>query len=57
MNKDDIALVELDCGIRLVMERIPHVHSLAVGMWVNVGSRDEAIREEGITHFIEHTVF
>jgi len=44
-------------GVRVVTERIPSVRSLAVGVWVQVGSRDEAPEEAGMTHFIEHMVF
>ena len=44
-------------GIRLVTERIPHVRSVAVGVWVETGSRYEHIARTGISHFIEHLVF
>ncbi len=44
-------------GVRVVTERIPSVRSVAVGAWVEAGSRDEAADEAGITHFIEHMVF
>lgn len=44
-------------GIRVVTERIPSVRSVAVGVWVQAGSRDEATDEAGMTHFIEHMVF
>ena len=44
-------------GIRVVTESLPYVESVAVGIWVEVGSRDEAIDERGLCHFIEHTVF
>jgi predicted Zn-dependent peptidase len=44
-------------GIRLVTERIPHVRSVAVGVWVETGSRYEPITRTGISHFIEHLVF
>jgi predicted Zn-dependent peptidase len=44
-------------GLRVVTERIPSVRSVAVGAWVQAGSRDEAAEEAGITHFIEHMVF
>ncbi len=47
----------LPCGLRIVTETIPSVRSVAVGLWVDVGSRDEAEEEAGITHFIEHMVF
>jgi predicted Zn-dependent peptidase len=44
-------------GIRLVTEWIPHVRSVAIGVWVNTGSRDEPADRVGISHFIEHLVF
>ncbi len=44
-------------GLRLVTEQVPAVKSVAVGVWVNVGSRDENDRERGLTHFIEHMLF
>jgi predicted Zn-dependent peptidase len=48
---------ELDNGIRIVSERIPTVRSASVGLWVEVGSRDEGADLTGISHFIEHMVF
>ena len=47
----------LDNGIRVVTEKIPHLHSVSVGIWVDVGSRDEKKQESGLTHFIEHMLF
>ncbi|MBI5191617.1 MAG: insulinase family protein [Nitrospirae bacterium] len=47
----------LDNGIRVVTERIPHVRSVSLGVWVNVGSRDEDAVQGGISHFIEHMLF
>jgi predicted Zn-dependent peptidase len=44
-------------GIRLVTEGIPHVRSVAVGVWVETGSRYEPAPRSGISHFIEHLVF
>lgn len=44
-------------GLRLVVEEIPHVRSVTVGVWVGAGSRYEAPAEAGITHFIEHLLF
>jgi predicted Zn-dependent peptidase len=44
-------------GIRLVTEWIPHVRSVAVGVWVDTGSRHEPAELGGISHFIEHLVF
>ena len=44
-------------GVRIVSEHIPYVRSVAVGVWVNVGSRNEVPEENGLTHFIEHMLF
>ncbi|WP_420453919.1 M16 family metallopeptidase [Rubrivirga sp.] len=48
---------ELPSGVRVLTETIPSVGSVAVGAWVDAGSRDETPAEGGITHFIEHMVF
>lgn len=44
-------------GLRIVSESIPHFRSVAVGVFVKAGSRDESPEENGITHFIEHMLF
>jgi len=49
--------IVLDNGIRVVTERIPSVKSVSIGLWVNVGSRDEDHREHGLSHFLEHMFF
>ncbi|MCL6612384.1 MAG: insulinase family protein [Peptococcaceae bacterium] len=47
----------LQNGIHLLTEDIAHVRSVAVGVWVNVGSRDESDEIAGISHFVEHMMF
>ncbi len=47
----------LSNGLRVVTEELPHFHSAAVGIWLNVGSRDETGAENGLTHFLEHMAF
>jgi predicted Zn-dependent peptidase len=44
-------------GIRIVSETIPYVRSVSIGVWANVGSRDETQPQNGISHFLEHMVF
>jgi len=44
-------------GLRIVAERIPHVRSVSFGVWVDVGSRDEHLEKNGLSHFTEHMVF
>jgi predicted Zn-dependent peptidase len=50
-------LSELDSGVRVISERLPHVRSVALGFWIGAGSRDERDRRAGISHFIEHLLF
>lgn len=47
----------LENGVSVITETLPHFDSVAVGLWIKVGSRDEGPSEKGICHFIEHTVF
>ncbi|MHB1407867.1 MAG: M16 family metallopeptidase, partial [Desulfitobacteriaceae bacterium] len=44
-------------GVRLITEEIDHIRSVAIGLWVGAGSRDEREGFEGISHFIEHMFF
>jgi predicted Zn-dependent peptidase len=44
-------------GLRVVTEYVPSVHSASVGVWVDVGSRDEGASVAGAAHFLEHLLF
>ena len=44
-------------GLQVLTERIPHVRSISMGVWVATGSRDEPAPLNGISHFVEHMVF
>lgn len=44
-------------GLRVITEQVPGVRSVAVGVWVAAGSRDEAPEQSGIAHFVEHMLF
>lgn len=44
-------------GVRVLTEEIDHVRSVAIGLWVGTGSRNETEGYEGISHFIEHMFF
>src|ERR1700751_518062 len=44
-------------GLRVVTEYLPAVRSVALGIWVGVGSRDEDIAHAGATHYLEHLLF
>ncbi|MBI4773947.1 MAG: insulinase family protein [Deltaproteobacteria bacterium] len=47
----------LENGVRVITEKIPMFRSVAVGIWLEVGSRDEEESEQGVTHLLEHMVF
>lgn len=49
--------VTLDNNTQILVEQVPHVRSVALGFWVDVGSRDESTDNNGISHFIEHLLF
>ena len=48
---------KLDCGIRIAMEEIPYLQSVSIGIWTKTGSRDETVRNSGISHLVEHMMF
>ena len=47
----------LDNGIRVITERMPGVRSLTIGLVLEVGSKDETARNNGVAHCIEHMLF
>lgn len=59
MSKGDSAYRKtvLPDGLRIISESIPTVRSISIGLWVDIGSRDEPAALGGVSHFIEHMVF
>jgi predicted Zn-dependent peptidase len=55
--QDGIRRSTLPSGLRIVTETIPTTRSASVGVWVNVGSRDETGSMSGASHFLEHLLF
>jgi predicted Zn-dependent peptidase len=53
----DIETTTLPNGLRIITERMAHVRSVSLGVWIRSGSRREIGPEGGISHFIEHMVF
>jgi predicted Zn-dependent peptidase len=47
----------LDSGVRVVTEAMPSVRSIALGLWIRAGSRDEGVEQAGLSHFLEHLLF
>jgi predicted Zn-dependent peptidase len=50
-------LSELGSGVRVVTEEVPSVRSVALGLWVRTGSRNETQAQAGVSHFLEHLLF
>ena len=44
-------------GVRLMAEQIPHVKTVALGLWFSCGSRHESADIAGASHFLEHMLF
>lgn len=44
-------------GVRIVLENIPTVRSVAIGVWIGTGSRNETPELNGVSHFLEHMFF
>jgi predicted Zn-dependent peptidase len=44
-------------GVRVILENIPTVRSVAIGVWIGTGSRNEILSNNGISHFLEHMFF
>lgn len=44
-------------GLRVVYEKLPHVKSVTIGIWIGTGSRNETLANNGVSHFIEHMLF
>jgi predicted Zn-dependent peptidase len=52
-----IELTRLPSGLVVVTDRMPHLETASLGVWVGSGSRDETPEENGISHFLEHMAF
>ena len=50
-------LTILGSGVRVVTEEVPSVRSVALGLWVRTGSRNETPAQAGVSHFLEHLLF
>ncbi|MHB8946066.1 MAG: M16 family metallopeptidase [Bacillota bacterium] len=50
-------LTTLPNGLTVISEEIPHVRSVAVGLWARAGSRYEEPSRAGLSHFLEHMFF
>jgi predicted Zn-dependent peptidase len=54
---DEVRSTKLPNGISILTEHMPGLRSVTAGIWVRLGSRHENPEQNGICHFIEHSVF
>ena len=52
-----IKTTTLDNGVRVITDTVPSMHSVAVGIWVGVGTRHENLAHNGVAHMVEHMLF
>ncbi len=58
MNTErNLRRTELPNGLIVLTERMEHLHSVAMGVWIRSGSRCESAEVNGISHFVEHMLF
>jgi predicted Zn-dependent peptidase len=57
MDENLINKTVLNNGIRILSKQLPNVSSVSMGVWVDVGARDESLEENGLSHLIEHMIF
>ncbi len=57
MTSEHIRRSELDSGVRVVTDHLPHAQSVSMGIYAQVGSRDEPAALAGASHFLEHLLF
>jgi predicted Zn-dependent peptidase len=50
-------ITELASGLTIATDHVPGARSVAIGVWVAVGSRDEPPALSGVSHFLEHLLF
>ncbi|MFT6106243.1 MAG: putative Zn-dependent peptidase [Rickettsiales bacterium] len=50
-------IITLKNGLRVVIDPVKTVETVAIGVFVNTGSRNETTKTNGISHFLEHMAF
>ena len=44
-------------GLTIASTEMPQTNSIAIGIWISAGSRDETDQEHGVAHMLEHMAF
>ncbi len=57
MSKQSIRVTKLDNGLTIATDTMDTVESVSIGIWSNIGARNETATNNGVAHFLEHMVF
>lgn len=52
-----IQMTTLPNGLRVITDTVKEVDSVALGVWVDVGTRHEDMKDNGVAHMVEHMMF
>jgi len=52
-----VEITTLPSGLRVVTDRMAHLETASLGVWVAAGSRHERVNEHGLSHLLEHMAF
>lgn len=52
-----IEMTTLPSGLRVITDTVKEVDSVALGVWVDVGTRHENMVDNGVAHMVEHMMF
>ena len=52
-----VEVTRLPSGLSVVTDRMPHLETASLGIWIGSGSRNEKPDEHGISHLLEHMAF
>lgn len=52
-----VRTTRLDNGARIITEPMDQVYSASIGIWIDVGSEDETLENNGVSHCLEHMLF
>ena len=54
---NNIQTTTLPNGLRIITDNVPSMHSIALGIWTGVGTRNENMAQNGVAHMVEHMLF
>ncbi len=52
-----VEITRLDNGVHVITDTMPQLQTVALGIWVRAGARDERADQNGIAHLLEHMAF